>query len=51
MFAPSSNWPFTFKEICCLPKKTGGKFLLRIEDSDAQRSELVFLDSLMQDLC
>lgn len=33
-----------------LAKKTGGKFLLRIEDSDAQRSELVFLDSLMQDL-
>ncbi|MGA2655255.1 MAG: glutamate--tRNA ligase [Gammaproteobacteria bacterium] len=34
-----------------LAKKQGsGVFLLRIEDTDASRSELVYLDSLMQDL-
>ncbi len=33
-----------------LAKKSGGIFLLRIEDSDEQRSELIYLDSLMQDL-
>ncbi|HLF67455.1 MAG TPA: glutamate--tRNA ligase family protein, partial [Gammaproteobacteria bacterium] len=33
-----------------LAKKSGGTFLLRIEDSDEQRSELIYLDSLMQDL-
>jgi glutamyl-tRNA synthetase len=33
-----------------LAKKQGGVFLLRIEDSDAVRSELIYLDSLMQDL-
>lgn len=33
-----------------LAKKLGGKFLLRIEDSDEDRSELIYLDSLMQDL-
>lgn len=33
-----------------LAQKQGGVFLLRIEDSDAKRSELIYLDSLMQDL-
>ncbi len=33
-----------------LAKKHAGVFLLRIEDTDAQRSELIYLDSLMQDL-
>jgi glutamyl-tRNA synthetase len=31
-------------------KENTGIFLLRIEDSDAVRSELIYLDSLMQDL-
>lgn len=33
-----------------LAKRQSGIFLLRIEDSDAIRSELIYLDSLMQDL-
>jgi nondiscriminating glutamyl-tRNA synthetase len=33
-----------------LAKKLGGTFLLRIEDSDEDRSELIYIDSLMQDL-
>jgi glutamyl-tRNA synthetase len=31
-------------------KKSGGRFILRIEDTDVERSELRFRESLMQDL-